>query len=83
MGGSVLIPFLDRSGIYNDPSCSSNGNRANHAVVIVGYGTANGVTYWIIRNSWGPSWGIGGYFNLPFGVNKCGIANWVAYPNVS
>ena len=79
----MLIPIFYRSGIYNDRTCSSNPSSANHAVVIVGYGTDKGVKYWIIRNSWGPNWGKKGYFFLQFGVNRCGIANWVAYPNVS
>jgi C1A family cysteine protease len=35
-----------------------------HAVIIVGYDTAAG-TY-LVRNSWGASWGMGGYFTLPF-----------------
>ena len=45
----------------------------NHAVVVVGYGTLNGVNHWIVRNSWGASWGQGGYVYFKRGVNMCGI----------
>jgi hypothetical protein len=64
------------SGIFTG-SCSSAGTALNHAVQLVGYGV-DAVTnnkYWIVRNSWGPNWGVGGYIYLPFGQNKCGFAN--------
>jgi C1A family cysteine protease len=37
-----------------------------HAVVICGWTTITGQSYWIMRNSWGSSWGDKGYFYLPF-----------------
>ena len=38
----------------------------NHAVVIVGYGTdeETGLDYWLVRNSWSPTWGEHGYIRL-------------------
>lgn len=39
-----------QSGIYYDSRCSSED--ITHAILIVGYGTENGMDYWLIRNSW-------------------------------
>jgi len=49
--------FQSYSGgiLSNAAACGTN---LDHAVVIVGYGTDSaGVPYWIVRNSWGTSWG--------------------------
>merc|ERR1712115_646409 len=46
--------------------CSFDANIAlNHAVQLVGYGTDESLgDYWLVRNSWGSSWGEGGYIRL-------------------
>jgi len=51
-------------GVYD--GCSFDSNIAlNHAVQLVGYGTDETEgDYWIVRNSWGSSWGEGGYIRL-------------------
>ncbi|KAF4662984.1 hypothetical protein FOL47_005977 [Perkinsus chesapeaki] len=50
-----------KNGILKDFSC--NG-APNHAMLLVGYGTENGVGYWKLRNSEGTGWGENGYVRI-------------------
>ena len=58
----------------------------NHAVIAVGYGELNGVNYWLIRNSWGSSWGDSGYIRIlrtdKNDVGLCGMLQRNSYPIV-
>jgi len=47
--------------------------EGGHAVKIVGWGTDNGVDYWIVANSWNTSWGEDGFFRIKKGSNQCGM----------
>ena len=54
-------------GVMNVPY-SSCPIAPDHGVTLVGYGTTStGLNYWIIKNSWGPNWGEGGYFRIARG----------------
>lgn len=68
---NVYTDFVNyKSGVYTHKSGKLEGG---HAVLLTGWGTENGVNYWLIRNSWGPNWGINGYFKIRRGGNECGI----------
>jgi len=60
-----------KSGVM-DFACAK---QLNHAILLVGYAPS----YYIVRNSWGTSWGIGGYVNMVRGKNLCGIASEHSY----
>jgi len=68
-----------KSGVYSSDECSSDPMSMNHAVLVVGYDTVDGKDYWIVKNSWGTSFGIEGYFWIQRGVNMCGISNDCCY----
>eukprot|EP01012_Entosiphon_sulcatum_P067944 TRINITY_DN97856_c0_g1_i1.p1 TRINITY_DN97856_c0_g1~~TRINITY_DN97856_c0_g1_i1.p1 ORF type:complete len:112 (+),score=25.73 TRINITY_DN97856_c0_g1_i1:27-362(+) len=62
--------FSYKSGVYVH---KSGGLAGGHAVKAVGWGTLNNVDYWLIANSWGPSWGENGFFMIKRGTDECGI----------
>ena len=81
---------LYASGVFTG-SC---GTTLDHGVGLVGYGNLNGIDYYILRNSWGESWGLNGYMLIgkgndpatgkPYnnGAGQCGLLMEGSYPIV-
>lgn len=75
---------LYKSGVFTG-TC---GTTLDHGVLVVGYGTENGQDYYLVKNSWGSSWGSGGYIKLGRGKSfnngdgQCGMLLSASYPIV-
>ncbi|KAL7393024.1 hypothetical protein ABVT39_005484 [Epinephelus coioides] len=67
-------------GVYYDRNC--NKEDINHAVLAVGFGqNTKGKKYWIVKNSWGDTWGNKGYIMMARNRdNLCGIASLASFP---
>ncbi|XP_030246104.1 cathepsin L1-like [Drosophila navojoa] len=70
-----------KNGVLDDRQCNK---QANHAVLVVGYGhDRQGGDFWLVKNSYGASWGEAGYIRMSRNKdNQCGIASTAVYPLV-
>jgi len=57
------------------------GTQLDHGVLAVGYDSSAG--YWLVKNSWGTSWGENGYVRITQQGNECGVLSQPVYPQVS
>jgi cathepsin L len=75
-----LVFQMYKSGVFDSTKC---GTTLDHATLVVGYGTDSaGTDYWLMKNSWGASWGEEGYMQLAIvdGAGICGIQMGPLYP---
>ena len=59
-------------GVITSCDCT---DKVNHYALAVGYDkSSNGTPYFLVKNSWGTDWGLGGYAKLAAAAdNTCGI----------
>merc|ERR1719433_1321502 len=64
----------DSCNYGDDRGCEgANGCDVNHGVAVVGYGSEGGKDYWLIKNSWGRSWGENGFIRFKRGTGHCAV----------
>ncbi|XP_007899284.2 procathepsin L [Callorhinchus milii] len=69
-----------KKGIYYEKNCLK---PINHAMLVVGYASRANKNYWIVKNSYGTTWGDEGYIYMAKDKrNNCAIANNATYPVV-
>jgi len=84
--GPVSIAVdANKWSMYSSGIFSNCGTSLDHGVLLVGYGSENGKDYWLVKNSWGSSWGENGYIRLARDMDSndagtCGIQNAASYP---
>ena len=71
------------SGIIDDSSIDDGD--LNHVLTVVGYDNGEQYScprksYWLLKNSWGPNWGEGGYVRVEKGNPDIKIGRWVLQP---
>jgi len=90
-GGPVVASFEPKNdlmyyfgGIYKSiPNQRAEWEKVDHAVLLVGFGqNLRGEKYWLLQNSWGPTWGEDGFFRMHRGDDESGIESIVVAADV-
>merc|ERR1740123_2782500 len=68
-----------KSGVLTGSGC---GTSLDHGVLAVGYGTEGGQDYFLVKNSWGPTWGDKGFIKIGQD-NVCGILQQPSFPETN
>ena len=84
--GTILATF----DLYEDFYAYSGGIYTHvagdkvdvHSARVIGYGTLNGVNYWLCSNTWGTSWGEGGFFKIRRSTNECNFERYTDYAHI-
>ena len=63
-----------KSGVYQHVTGAYLGS---HAVKMIGWGVEKNQKYWMVANSWNPTWGAYGFFKILRGSNECGIESLI------
>ena len=67
---------------YQSGILTYGARNLNHCVQLIGMDATFTTPYWILKNSWGVTWGEAGYIRMQMGMDVCGVADVATMPLV-